>query len=96
MADQETTPPEYVGFWRRSLAAALDNVTWLIAASWILGAFPKSVYDDHPAVIVAVSFGLATAWFNYFAICEWPSTEPSASASGRRASGTCSGSSTSS
>jgi CAAX protease family protein len=71
MADQETTPPEYVGFWRRSLAAALDNVTWLIAASWILGAFPKSVYDDHPAVIVAVSFGLATAWFNYFAICEW-------------------------
>ena len=71
MTDQEAIPRELVGFWRRFLAAALDNVTWLIAASWILGAFPKSVYDDHPEVIVAVGFVLATAWFNYFAICEW-------------------------
>ena len=71
MSDQEAVPREFAGFWRRFLAAGLDNVTWLIAASWILGAFPKSVYDDHPEVIVAVGFLLATAWFNYFAICEW-------------------------
>jgi membrane protease YdiL (CAAX protease family)/uncharacterized RDD family membrane protein YckC len=61
----------YAGFWRRALAASLDNVTWLIAASWLLGAFPQSVYDDHPAVIVGVVFIVATLWFNYFSFCEW-------------------------
>jgi membrane protease YdiL (CAAX protease family)/uncharacterized RDD family membrane protein YckC len=61
----------YAGFWRRALAASLDNVTWLIAASFLLGSFPRSVYDDHPEVIVGVVFVLATLWFNYFAFCEW-------------------------
>ena len=61
----------YAGFWRRALAASLDNVTWLIAASWLLGSLPRSVYDDHPEVIVGVVFVLATLWFNYFAFCEW-------------------------
>ena len=61
----------YAGFWRRALAASLDNVTWLIAASWLLGSFPRSVYDDHPEVIVGLVFVLATLWFNYFAFCEW-------------------------
>ena len=42
----------YAGFWRRALAAALDNVTWLIAVSWLLGSLPRSVYDDHPEAIV--------------------------------------------
>jgi membrane protease YdiL (CAAX protease family)/uncharacterized RDD family membrane protein YckC len=61
----------YAGFWRRALAAALDNVTWLIAVSWLLGSLPRSVYDDHPEVIVGLVFVLATLWFNYFAFCEW-------------------------
>ncbi|MFL5906114.1 MAG: type II CAAX prenyl endopeptidase Rce1 family protein [Solirubrobacterales bacterium] len=71
MTDQERPLGEWVGFWRRSLAASLDNVTWLIAGSWVLSAFPASVYDDHPEVIVGVIFVLASLWFNYFAITEW-------------------------
>jgi membrane protease YdiL (CAAX protease family) len=71
MTDPEKPLGEYVGFWRRFLAAALDNLVWLIAVGWLLSAFPASVYDDHPEVIVAVLFLLASLWFNYFAVCEW-------------------------
>jgi CAAX protease family protein len=68
MSEPQTS---YASFWRRALAASLDNVTWLIAAGWLLGSFPQSLYDDHPEVIVGVSFVLATLWFNYFAVTEW-------------------------
>jgi membrane protease YdiL (CAAX protease family)/uncharacterized RDD family membrane protein YckC len=71
MTEVDAPLGEYVGFWRRALAAGLDNFVWLIAASWLLSAFPRSVYDDHPAVIVVVSFAIASLWFNYFALCEW-------------------------
>ena len=71
MTDPESGLGEYTSSWRRSLAALLDNVTWLIGASWLLSAFPASFFHDHPEVIIAVVFVLATAWFNYFAFTEW-------------------------
>ena len=61
----------YAGFWRRALAVSLDNVTWLIAISLLLGAIPESVRDDQPAVVGVIFLVLLSVWFNYFAFCEW-------------------------
>jgi len=63
--------PIYAGFWRRSLAALLDNITWLFFYLWIYvwivgGAFLAS--DTAGLIVLLVFFSL---WFNYFAICEW-------------------------
>jgi uncharacterized RDD family membrane protein YckC len=62
---------EYAGFWRRFLAATLDNVSWVLFYLWIYvyivgGAFLAS--DTAGIVAVIVFFSL---WFNYFAFCEW-------------------------
>jgi membrane protease YdiL (CAAX protease family)/uncharacterized RDD family membrane protein YckC len=62
---------DYVGFWRRALASTIDNVTWLIGGSMLVGYLPSSVWDDHPEVVVLLLFVLASAWFNYFALSEW-------------------------
>jgi membrane protease YdiL (CAAX protease family)/uncharacterized RDD family membrane protein YckC len=59
------------GFGRRLGAALLDSVVWLIAIGWFLGAFPADFFDDHPVAAAVILFALFTAWFNYFAICEW-------------------------
>src|SRR5215204_4331412 len=63
--------PIYAGFWRRSLAALLDNITWFFFYLWIYvwivgGAFLAS--DTAGLIALLVFFSL---WFNYFAICEW-------------------------
>ena len=63
--------PNYAGFWRRSLASLLDNVTWILFFLWIYvwlvgGAFLAS--DTAGILAVSVFFSL---WFNYFAFCEW-------------------------
>lgn len=62
---------DYVGFWRRALAALLDNVTWILFYFWfyslIVGA---SALASTTAAIVAV-FVFLSLWFNYFAFCEW-------------------------
>jgi uncharacterized RDD family membrane protein YckC len=63
--------PNYVGFWRRSLASLLDNITWIFFYLWIYvwivgGAFLAS--DTAGIVALLVFFSL---WFNYFAFCEW-------------------------
>jgi uncharacterized RDD family membrane protein YckC len=63
--------PNYAGFWRRSLASLLDNVTWIFFYLWIYvwvvgGAFLAS--DTAGIVALLVFFSL---WFNYFAVCEW-------------------------
>ena len=59
------------GFGRRLGAALLDSLVWLIAIGWFLGAFPQDFFDDHPVAAAVILFALFTAWFNYFAICEW-------------------------
>ena len=63
--------PEYASFRRRSLAALLDNVTWIFFYLFIYvyivgGAF--LVGDTAGIVALFVFFSL---WFNYFAFCEW-------------------------
>ncbi len=62
---------EYAGFWRRALAATLDNLTWLVGGSMLLGLFPESTWEDEPEVIGFVVLVLLSAWFNYFALTEW-------------------------
>ena len=61
----------YAGFWRRSLAALLDNLVWIMFYLWFYvwivgGAFLAS--DTAGIVAVLVFFSL---WFNYFAFSEW-------------------------
>jgi uncharacterized RDD family membrane protein YckC len=61
---------DYAGFWRRSLAALLDNLVWVLFYTWIYvwivgGAFLAS--DTAGIVALIVFFSL---WFNYFAFCE--------------------------
>jgi uncharacterized RDD family membrane protein YckC len=61
---------DYAGFWRRSLAALLDNLVWVLFYAWIYvwivgGAFLAS--DTAGIVALIVFFSL---WFNYFAFCE--------------------------
>ena len=63
--------PIYAGFWRRALAASLDNLTWLFGVLLIFGSLP--INADHVSgtatgvgVLVVLSL-----WFNYFAFCEW-------------------------
>jgi membrane protease YdiL (CAAX protease family)/uncharacterized RDD family membrane protein YckC len=68
---REPSPDRYAGFWRRALAASLDNATWLIGVLIILGWLPidpDDVSDTAAYVGVLVVFSL---WFNYFAFCEW-------------------------
>jgi|SRR5215207_10049049 len=62
---------EYVGFWRRALAALVDNLTWLIGASMLLAYLPESTWEDQPALVAVLVFVLLSAWFNYFAYSEW-------------------------
>jgi uncharacterized RDD family membrane protein YckC len=61
---------DYAGFWRRSLAALLDNLVWVFFYLWFYvwivgGAFLAS--DTAGIVTLVIFFSL---WFNYFAFCE--------------------------
>jgi uncharacterized RDD family membrane protein YckC len=63
--------PAYVGFWRRALAASLDNFVWFFGVLIILGWLPvdvANVSDTAAYIGVVVVFSL---WFNYFAFTEW-------------------------
>jgi CAAX protease family protein len=63
--------PVYVGFWRRALAASLDNFVWFFGVLMILGWLPINSADvSNTAAYVGVVV-VFSAWFNYFAICEW-------------------------
>jgi uncharacterized RDD family membrane protein YckC len=62
---------EYAGFWRRVLAITLDNAVWLIAVLMILGWLPINTDDvSNEAAYIGV-IAVFSAWFNYFAFCEW-------------------------
>ncbi|HET8593304.1 MAG TPA: CPBP family glutamic-type intramembrane protease [Solirubrobacterales bacterium] len=62
---------EYAGFWRRALAATVDNLTWLVGGSMLLGLFPESIWEHQIEVIGVAALVLLSAWFNYFAFTEW-------------------------
>ncbi len=61
---------EFASFSRRLVAALLDSTVWVIGIFWIFGWLSGIVGDNRVAggVIVLILF---SAWFNYFAVCEW-------------------------
>lgn len=61
----------YESLFNRAVAALIDNAIWLFGTMFVLGFFPASAFDEHPEVIAVVLLAAASAWFNYFAICEW-------------------------
>ena len=62
---------DYVGFWRRALAATIDNATWLIGFSWLFGDAISVVYEESPEAAGVIVFVYLSLWFNYFAFSEW-------------------------
>jgi uncharacterized RDD family membrane protein YckC len=62
---------DYAGFWRRALAAALDNAVWLVGVLMILGWLPVSTDDISDSAAYIGLLVVFSAWFNYFAFCEW-------------------------
>ena len=64
-------PADYAGFWRRALAATLDNAVWFFGVLMILGWLPINADEvSNTAAYVGVIV-VFSAWFNYFAFCEW-------------------------
>ena len=57
---------EYAGFGRRVGAATLDSLVWIIG----IGTYVPGAAFEGPAGAI-LSIVLLSAWFNYFAICEW-------------------------
>jgi membrane protease YdiL (CAAX protease family)/uncharacterized RDD family membrane protein YckC len=60
-------PVEYASFGRRLGAALLDSAVWIVGLSFVN---PFAVVGDEVAAAI-VSVVILSAWFNYFAICEW-------------------------
>jgi membrane protease YdiL (CAAX protease family)/uncharacterized RDD family membrane protein YckC len=61
-------PVEYAGFGRRFAAALMDSAVWIVG----LAFFNPFVFvggSESAALIVSLVF--FSAWFNYFALCEW-------------------------
>lgn len=61
----------YAGFARRLLAALLDSAVWVVGIGWLLSLFPAGFFSDHALAGGIILLLLLSAWFNYFAICEW-------------------------
>jgi uncharacterized protein len=64
-APAASRPVEYASFGRRLGAALLDSLVWLIGLTF----FPINVVSNTAAGLFILVF--FSAWFNYFAICEW-------------------------
>jgi uncharacterized protein len=64
-APASTRPVEYASFARRLAAALLDSLVWIIGIAF----FPVPAGNDAAAAIAGLV--ILSAWFNYFAICEW-------------------------
>jgi CAAX protease family protein len=62
---------DYAGFWRRALAALLDNVVWIVFFFWIAAAIVDGAFllSDTAGLVAVIAF--FSLWFNYFAFCEW-------------------------
>ena len=61
-------PVEYASFSRRLGAALLDSLVWIFG---LLFFNPFAVIGDNEVVAGIVVLAVFSAWFNYFAICEW-------------------------
>jgi membrane protease YdiL (CAAX protease family)/uncharacterized RDD family membrane protein YckC len=62
---------EYAGFWRRALAATLDNAVWFFGVLMIIGWLPINTDDISSTAAGIGVLVVFSAWFNYFAFCEW-------------------------
>jgi uncharacterized RDD family membrane protein YckC len=61
-------PVEYASFARRLGAALLDSLVWILG----IGFFnPFYAVGDSETAALIVSLVVLSAWFNYFALCEW-------------------------
>ena len=58
----------YASFGRRLAAALLDSAFWVIGIAFF---FPGFLFEDSEAGAAIAALLLLTAWFNYFAVCEW-------------------------
>jgi hypothetical protein len=61
----------FEGLWRRFVAALIDNSAWLLFFSWYLAPVGDGIYDADPVAGTIFFVAFASAWFNYFALCEW-------------------------
>ena len=64
-------PADYAGFWRRALAALLDNAVWVVFLVWIYANVIVVAFDASNTAGVASVIVYFSLWFNYFAFCEW-------------------------
>src|SRR5262245_53203391 len=62
---------QFEGLWRRFVAALIDNAGWLLFYFWFLSPVVAAAYDSDPEVAGIVVIVFISAWFNYFAVCEW-------------------------
>jgi uncharacterized RDD family membrane protein YckC len=61
----------YAGFWRRALAALLDNAVWVFFYIWIYVWIVGGAFLASDSAGVLALFAFFSLWFNYFAFCEW-------------------------
>jgi membrane protease YdiL (CAAX protease family)/uncharacterized RDD family membrane protein YckC len=66
-APEGSRPVEYASFGRRLGAALLDSAVWIVGLTF----FPIGVVSGNETAAAIIALLLASAWFNYFAICEW-------------------------
>jgi membrane protease YdiL (CAAX protease family)/uncharacterized RDD family membrane protein YckC len=59
---------EYASFTRRLGAALLDSLVWIIGIAFFNPG--AAVWENQTAAAI-VSVVILSAWFNYFAFCEW-------------------------
>jgi membrane protease YdiL (CAAX protease family)/uncharacterized RDD family membrane protein YckC len=64
-------PPEYASLGRRSLAALVDNLAWLLFFFWFLGDAVVAIEEESPEAAGLFMFVFLSFWFNYFAFSEW-------------------------
>jgi membrane protease YdiL (CAAX protease family)/uncharacterized RDD family membrane protein YckC len=67
-APAEARPVEYASFGRRLGAALLDSAVWVVGLSLFN---PFFLIGDNELAGTVVVLVVLSAWFNYFAVCEW-------------------------
>ena len=65
------TEPVYASLGRRTLAALLDNLTWLLFYSFFYAYLVAGAGALSETAGIVVGLVFLSLWFNYFAFCEW-------------------------